>query len=358
MSPETLLDVPTINSEASALAEAMTDTLSEQLASPSSKHWLRRLAIGTACVVAADIAVTNAVYYRPRTPTGFIPLNPELEDFAHKQPMLIVPGYTQRAAAEIAPPDLLDNTIGAKRALMGLAYNPRIHNVAHTAQGFDRHFKKDDRPFDLLGVSMGTPFALAALAHLVKEGVDVPHIETLAIHSSPYSLESVREFQQRSVRAINMAYRLGIGKYPGGMLLFKGPFRLGNALKTRQVVNRETNEIFDSATIGRAALNGLYLSAIGASPQLCINQAGMFFETKLEHALDVLFEKGIINNDSQAFYLRAEEAGSDKIIDVDTGGEGYKAKLRPQVGQFKELRRGRWHVDPAALIPLAEHMTA
>jgi hypothetical protein len=179
----------------------IAEELTGDSADSTAKDILIRAAACAGGIIAADLIATGASYVRPKMERGIVPVDTSQHDDS-KSSMIVVPGYTQRTALDVASPKLFYSTLGIGYNLYGLSYDPFFHNNKKTADRFQEHFSHNRDPFSLLGISLGTPFALGGLALLARQGIKIPHIDTLVMHSSPHAMDSLRPFQQKAIKRI------------------------------------------------------------------------------------------------------------------------------------------------------------
>jgi hypothetical protein len=357
VSPEGVLHAPTINDTVvGPFTGAITDTLGQELG--ETGHRLgRRLAVGAlaataAGVVALDLHVTKRVFDEKQATAeaGIRPLDPEESARSDKPRLVVVPGYTNLNPYDIASPNILRQSFGEKYDIHALHFDP-AHNNELTAQYFAKFFEEDKRPFSVLGFSMGSVFTLGALATLVEQDVEVPKLETLVMHCSPYNYDSIRSGQRRFAKGIALAERIGYGHYNGGLVLTKAPIRGLNGAVVKQVVDPRTGEVSDAPML-RSLIEGLKISLLGASPKLSAKQAGMFRGIKAGQAIGTLRGASVIGPHTRVTYIRPEEPMDDRIVDVDFAPEQWADDFAGTVGSFVVVLAGKRHVDPFALLDL------
>lgn len=355
LSPEGVFNAPSINTEVSPLAGAVTDTLAEELGGAGHK-WFRRIMGATAAVaagVALDLQVTKHYFDEAKAAdeAGIRPLDPEEDQDSNKQRLVTVPGYTNLNPFSITPPDLLRQAFGHKYNVHTLHFDP-AHNNDLTAKYFKDFIGEDKRPFSIAAYSMGGKFTLDALAKLVEQGVEVPKLETLILHCSPYNYDSIRPSQRAFARFIACAERFGYSRYSGGLVLTKLPIRALNGAVVKQIVDRQTGEVSDASML-RSLMEGIRLSIIDASPRLSAKQASMWHEgINGGESIPTLRESGVIGEHTTVVYIRPEVGAEDKIVDVDLAQQQWQEAFAGTIGSFVVRHRGHRHVAPSALVDL------
>lgn len=352
--PEGVLSASVTNPVEGPFAGAVTDTLAEELGNAGHK-WFRRIMGATAAIaagVALDLQVTRHYFDEAKATAeaGIRPLDPEEDQGNGKQRLVVVPGYTNINPYTITPPDLLRRAFGDKYNIHALHFDP-VHNNDLTAQYFKDFLGEDDRPFSVAAYSMGGIFTLGALAKLVEQGVEVPKLETLILHCSPFNYESIRPGQRAFAKGIAAAERIGYGRYGGGLVLTKAPIRGLNGAVIRQIVDRQTGEVSDASVL-RSLIEGLKVSILDAPPRLSAKQAGMWRGIDGDESIHTLHDGEVIGQHTSVTYIRPMIGTEDKIVNVDLAPGQWLKAFDGTIGSFAVEHLGHRHVDPLALLGL------
>jgi pimeloyl-ACP methyl ester carboxylesterase len=261
--------------------------------------------------------------------------------------LLIEPGFDQRHGVEVAPMSVLDSTIGKHFTLLARANYPLQHSISESAKQYRDHFNKDGRSFSLFGNSMGTPLGLGALAMLVREGEQVPHLNTLIMNCSPCDTTTIQPEKLRTVEHLARLHG-NVGYWPGGGALVKPVLRVRNDLFNRAVVAESSHQ----APLIRCVTNALIRSMQGSSPPLCVRQAHMYLNTDPAASVGTLAEAGVITDGSRVIYIASDNR--DATVKTEEARRQWQTLLEPVVGTFDTIIAGDYHVDPAALTDLSE----